>query len=81
MFDVDQLARSLVAADRLGRLEGGEAVEAEALEDAADGRRLDTDLGRDRLAGKAPAAQSFDLLDDGCRRRPVQVMRARRPVL
>ena len=81
--DVDQLAGmlALVAADRLGRLQRRDAVEAEALEDAADGGRRDADLGGDLLAGPALAAQGFDLLDDRRRRRPVQAMRPRRAIL
>ena len=64
--DVDQLAGmlALVAAHRLGRLQGGEAVEAEALEDAADGRRRDAEFGGDLLAGEALTAQGFDPLDN-----------------
>ena len=64
--DVDQLARllPLVASDRLGGLERGDAIEAEALEDAADGRRRDAQLGGDLLAGPPLAAQGLDLLDD-----------------
>ena len=61
--DVDQLARllPLVAADRLGRLERRDAIEAEALEDAADGRRRDAQFGGDLLAGPALTAQGLDL--------------------
>ena len=67
--DVDQLAGMLplVAADRLGRLERRDAIEAEALEDAADGRRRDAEFGGDLLAGPALAAQGLDLLDDRLR--------------
>jgi hypothetical protein len=77
--DVDQLAGvlPLVAADRLGRLQGGKAIEAEALEDAADGCRRDAELGGDLLAGEALTAQDLDLLDNGCRGRLAQTMRPR----
>src|SRR3954466_14746282 len=51
--DVDELARlrALVAANRLGRLERRETVEAKPLEDAADGGGRDPGLNRDLLAG------------------------------
>lgn len=77
--DVDQLAGmlALVTADRLGRLQGGDAIEAEPPEDAADRRRRDAGFGGDLLAGPALAAQGFDLRDDGRRRRPVQAARPR----
>ena len=44
----------------IGRLQGGEAIEAEALEDAADGRRRDAEFGGDLLAGEALTAQGRD---------------------
>ena len=69
--DVDQFAGMipLVAADRLGGLERGDAIETEAFEDAADGCRRDADFGRDLLAGQTLAAKGLDLRDNGCRRR------------
>ena len=59
--DVDQLARplALISARRLGRLQGAQLVEAQTLEDAADGGRRDAGFGGDRLAGQALAAQRF----------------------
>ena len=50
-IDVDQLAGmlALVAADRFGRLQGSDAIEAETPEDAADGRRRDAQFGGDLL--------------------------------
>ncbi len=58
--DVDQLAGplALVAPDRLGRLQGLDPVEAQSLEDAANGGRRDcrSRLG-DLLAGAALTAQ------------------------
>src|SRR4051794_31482354 len=77
--DVDELARlrALVAANRLGRLERRETVEAKPLEDTADGGGRDPGLNRDLLAGPASAAQGFDLRDDGGRRRPMQPVRPR----
>src|SRR5690349_7553665 len=69
--DVDELARpvALVAARRLGRLEGAQPVEAQALEDAADGCGGDAGFGGDRLASQALAAQRLDPIDCslGCR--------------
>jgi hypothetical protein len=60
--DMDDLAWSgaLIAADRLGRLERRQPVEAEALKNAADGRRRIPDLGGDLLASTALPAQSLD---------------------
>ena len=81
--DVDQFAGllALVAAHRLGRLEGREAVQAGALEDAADGRRRDPGGLGDLLAREALAAQGHHLLDNGRARRPTQTLRPRRAVL
>ena len=64
---VDQFARpvALVAADRFSRLEGAQAVEAQALEYAADGGGRDAGIGGDRLAGQALAAQRLDAIDRG----------------
>ena len=80
--DMDELARmlALVAAHRLGGLESGQAIEAEALENAADGGGGHTNLEGDLLAGQPLAAQGFDLLDNHRRRRPPQAARPRRPV-
>jgi hypothetical protein len=68
-IDVDDLAMvlALVAAYPFGRLQGRELVEAEPLQDAADGRRRHADLGRNLLAGVALAAQSLN--DRACGRR------------
>jgi len=65
--DVDQLAGplALVAARWFGRLEGAQPVEAQALEDPADGGGGDTGFGGDRLAGQALAAQRLDAIDRG----------------
>lgn len=51
--DVDDLAwgGSFIPADRLGRLQRRKPIEAEAPENAADGRRRNADLGGDLLAG------------------------------
>src|SRR5579863_3820126 len=67
--DVDDLAWgvALITANRLGRLERGQAVEAEALEDTADGGGRHADFGGDLLAGVAAPAQSLDRR--GCGRR------------
>src|SRR3954451_15272054 len=75
-IDVDQFAGmfALVAANRRGGVEGLDAVEAKAPEDAADRSRRDTDCSGDLLARPALAAQGFDGHDRGCRCRPVQVM-------
>ena len=76
--DVDELAGpiALVTPWRLGRLERAQPVEAEPLEDTADGGRRDTDLGGDGLAGQALTAKGFDAIDDSLRRRAVQSMRS-----
>ena len=68
--DVDDLARrgSFIAADRFGRLQRREPVEAEPLENTADGRRRNADLGGDLLAGMTLPAQSLDRRTDGRRR-------------
>ena len=68
--DVDDLAGrcALVAADRLGRLERRKPVEAQALQDAADGGGRNADLGGDLLAGVALPAQSLDRRASGRRR-------------
>ena len=66
---------TLVAADWLGRLQGRQPVEAEALQNTADRCRRDTGLGGNLLAGPALTAQSLDLGDDSVRRRPVEPMR------
>jgi hypothetical protein len=76
---VDQFARllPLVAPDRLGGLERRDAIEPEALQNAADGRRRDAELGGDLLAGPTLAAQDLDLLDNRCQGRLPQPMRPR----
>src|SRR5882672_4543918 len=81
--DVDQFARMfpLVAAHRLGRLQRLDAIEAEPLQNAADGGRRDPDRDGDLLAGPALAPPRFDRLDNGRRRRPVQAMRPRGTIL
>jgi hypothetical protein len=80
--EVDQLARllPLVAAHRLGRLEGAEPAEAQALQDAAHGGRRDAELESDRLAGPALPPQVPDPRSDPLWSRPVQAMRSRRAV-
>src|SRR5215217_4015686 len=81
LFDVDMDqfagALALVAANRLDRIERLDTIEAEAPEDAADGRWRDADFRSDLPASPALAAQDFDPLDDGGRRWPVQMTRAR----
>ena len=51
--DVDDLAgrRAFIAADRLGRLERRQPIEAQAFEDATDGGDRDADFRSDLLAG------------------------------
>src|SRR6516162_7684132 len=51
-IEMDQLARvlALIAADRLGRLQRGESVQPEPMQDAADGCWRYPDLGCDLLA-------------------------------
>ena len=60
--DVNDLAwgGAFVAANRLGRLQRRQPIEAEPLENAADGRRRNADLGGDLLAGVTLPAQSLD---------------------
>jgi len=81
--DVDEFAGVLafIAAHRLSRFQGPELVQAQALQNAADGRRRDPDRGRDRLAGQPLAPKSFDAFDDRCRRRPVEPLGPRAAVL
>jgi hypothetical protein len=59
---------ALVAAYRLGRLQGRELVDAEPQQDAADGRRRQPDLGRNLLARIALAAQNLNDSARGRRR-------------
>src|SRR5258708_28611164 len=72
--DMDHLARPLplIAAGRLGGLEGTQPVEAQALKDAAHRGGRDADFVGDLLAGHALAAQAFNALDDRLRRRSMQ---------
>src|SRR5258707_2861730 len=81
--DVDHLAGllALVAARRLGRFQGAQLVEAQALEHAADGGGRDADGDGDLLAGHALAAQAFDALDHLRRRRLAQPMGPRAAIL
>src|SRR5215212_2240740 len=76
--DVDHLAGmgTLIAPDRLGRFECAELVEPQAPQDAADGCRREPELSSDLLAGPALPTQSFHLLDDGLRRRSVELVRS-----
>jgi hypothetical protein len=68
--EVDDLAWSsaLIAADRLGRLEPGQTVEAQPFEDPGDRCRRNADCGGDLLAGAAPPAPSLDRRSRGGRR-------------
>src|SRR5512134_754895 len=74
--DVDELARVLafVASHWLGRFQGLEAVQAQAPQDPADRGRRDTDLPGDLIADPALAAQFGNPLEDGRRRRLMQLM-------
>ena len=60
--DVDQFAGmlALIAADRLGRFQRREPVEAVPPQHTADGSRRDAELGGDLLACVALPAQSLD---------------------
>ena len=60
--DVDDLAGrgAFIAADRLGRLERRQPVEAQAFEDATDGGGRDADFRSDLFAGVALPAQSLN---------------------
>ena len=60
--DVDDLAGrgAFIAADRLGRLERRQPIEAQAFEDATDGGDRDADFRGDLLAGVALPAQSLN---------------------
>lgn len=64
--DVDQFAGmfALIAAHRLGRFQGLEPVQAQPLEDTADGRRRDARCDGNCLAGQALTAQGFDAGND-----------------
>src|SRR5690606_30822728 len=81
--DVDQLARmlALIAADRFGRLERRNAIEAKAPENPADGRRRHPELGGDLLAGPALPAQRLDPFDHRHCGGPMQAMRPRGAIL
>ena len=72
--DVDQLAGVLafVAAYRLGGFQGAELVQAEPLQNPADGGRRDPNFGGDRLAGQPLPPQRFDPLDERLRRGPIE---------
>ena len=61
-IEMDKLARvlALIAADRLGRLQRGEPIQPEPVQDAADGRRRYPDFGGDLLARVALPPQSLD---------------------
>jgi hypothetical protein len=74
--DVDHLARmlALVAAHRLGRLQGTDPIETEPLEDATDRRWRHSQLGSDLLAGEALSAERFDLFNNSLRRRLAQTV-------
>ena len=82
--DVDQLAGplALVAAGWFGRLQGAQPVEAQALEDAADGGGRDADCRRRSpcRAGAGGAALSMRSIT-GLRRRLTQPMGPRAAVL
>ena len=68
LFDVemDELAGALalIAAHWLGRLQAGEAMEAEALQDPADGGLRNSDFQSNLLAGTPFAPQRRDACDD-----------------
>src|SRR6202040_761409 len=72
--------RSLVAPHRRGRLEGAEAVQAQPLQDPADGCRRDAGLPGNRLAGQALEPQRADPGDDGLRSWAIEPLRPRGPV-
>src|ERR1700674_4181460 len=73
--------RSLVAPHRRGRLEGAEAVQAQPLQDPADGCRRDAGLPGNRLAGQALEPQRADPGDDGFARWGVAALPPPGPVL
>ena len=81
--DMDHLARllALVTAHRCSRLKSGNLTEPQALEDAAESGRRDTEFGRDLLTREALAAQQFDPIDDGLRRRSIEPVRPRGAIL
>ena len=54
----------MIAARRFSRLEIAEAVQAQALEDPADGGSRDAGFGGHCLAGHALAAQTLDAIND-----------------
>jgi hypothetical protein len=66
---MDELARMLafIAPDRFGLLQGAELVQAEPMQNPADGRWRHAGLGGDLLASPALTAQLFDLLDNRLR--------------
>jgi hypothetical protein len=68
--DVEDLAGggAFIATDGFGRLQRRHSVEAQALEDAADGGWRNANLSGDLFAGMTLPAQSFDGCADGGRR-------------
>jgi hypothetical protein len=65
--DVDELTEpvTLIAPRWLSRFQHAQSIEAQALEDTADGGSRDASFGGDRLAGHALAAQRLNLVDRG----------------
>src|ERR1700712_4027145 len=80
--DVDQVTRplALVAAHRLGPVQGRDAVEAETLQDAADGSGRDAQIPGDLPTGEALSAQGLDGHHRGGRGGTMQGVRPRRAV-
>ena len=75
--DVDRFARmsTSIAAGRRSGFQRLRLAEPQAPQDAADGRRRETEPGGDRRARAALAPQSRDLVDDRLGRRPMQAVR------
>jgi hypothetical protein len=81
--DVDHLAGllALVSAGWLGRFQGAQLAQPQALEGAAHGGRRDADGGGDLLARHALAAQACDALDHLWRYRLAQPLGPRAAIL
>ena len=82
-MSVDHLARlfALISAGWLGRLQGAQLAQPQALEHTAHRRRRDADRSGDLFARHALATQAFNALDHLWRRRIAQPMRSRATIL
>jgi len=75
--DMDQLTRlrAFIAAHGFGRIQGRDAIEPQAAQDTADGRRRNAEIAGDLLAGEALPAQRLDRRHRRGRGGAIQAMR------